>query len=76
MVTLVDGGSAVAEKDRERLTVYVERRLEQRFRQDADENYRSLSDHMNAILAEYYAEKDARRAATHAEDGEASSRGG
>lgn len=64
----------MAEKDRERLTVYVDSKLERRFREEAEQNYRTLSDHMNAILAEYYAAKDNRSGATTAE--EKSGRGG
>lgn len=48
------GGNQVADKNRVRLTVYVDAAVYDRFRKDAGKNYRSLSDHMNAILAEHY----------------------
>lgn len=55
-VILEKGGERVvsAEKDRVRLTVYVESEHERRFRAEAESMYRSLSDHMNAILSERY----------------------
>lgn len=70
LTTGTNGGqTTVAEKDRVRLTVYVDAPLEERFRREAEENYRSLSDHMNAILAEHYGTKDGKRAAAEAEKG-------
>lgn len=57
------GGQAVtAKKDRSRLTVYLDDPLFKRFKADADSQYRSLSDHMNAILAEHYGKQDEARA--------------
>jgi hypothetical protein len=54
VVEKISGGNQVADKNRERLTVYVDAAVYDRFRKDAERNYRSLSDHMNAILAEHY----------------------
>lgn len=44
----------MVKKDRERLTVYVDSEILERFKADADKMYRSMSDHMNAILASHY----------------------
>jgi hypothetical protein len=68
-VLINNGGTQVAEKNRERLTVYVDEAIYNRFRQDADSMYRSLSDHMNAILAEYYKNLDIANSATKADKG-------
>ncbi len=66
----IDGGfRQVADKDRVRLTVYVDSAIEERFRRDAEAMYRNLSDHMNAILAEYYSAKEKEAAKADKSDG-------
>jgi len=53
------GGQPVtAKKDRTRLTVYVDAPVFDRFINEATAKYRTLSDHMNAILAEHYAKQN------------------
>lgn len=56
---LEKGGERVlaAEKDRVRLTIYVDSDLHTQFRQEAENEIRSLSDQMNSILAERYKEQ-------------------
>lgn len=64
------GGNQVADKNRERLTVYVDAAVYERFRKDAERMYRTLSDHMNAILAEHYStENGASKKAASTEKG-------
>lgn len=58
MVEQIGGQTVTAKKDRERLTVYIDSPVFKRFKLDADSQYRSLSDHMNAILAGYYDKQD------------------
>jgi hypothetical protein len=41
-------------KNRIRLTIYVDEKLHDAFVIEADQEYRSLSDHMNAILFEHF----------------------
>lgn len=53
-----DGGMVTAKKGRDRLTVYVDKDIIARFKVEADTMYRSMSDHINAILVEYYKTKD------------------
>lgn len=62
MVEQIGGQTVTARKDRERLTVYIDSPIFKRFKLDADSQYRSLSDHMNAILADYYGKQDEVRA--------------
>ena len=57
-----NGGIQVAPKNRDRLTVYVDSEILERFKVEADSMYRNWSDHMNAILSEYYSRKDESRA--------------
>lgn len=68
MATMKDltqnGGVQVAPKNRERLTVYVDSELLERFKMESDSMYRNWSDHMNAILSEYYNRKDSEGAAS------------
>lgn len=47
-----------AKKDRTRLTVYVDAPVFDRFINEASAKYRTLSDHMNAILAEHFAKQN------------------
>lgn len=54
----IGGQTVTAKKDRTRLTVYIDSPVFKRFKLDADDQYRSLSDHMNAILADYYGKQD------------------
>ncbi len=58
MVKPIGGQTVTAKKDRTRLTVYIDSPVFKRFKVDADAQYRSLSDHMNAILADYYGKQD------------------
>ncbi len=59
-----NGGGTVQKKNRERLTVYLDEQLYQRFVTEAEENYRSLTDHMNAIIAAHFEAVDAQIAAS------------
>ena len=62
--TRITGGSAVQKKNRERLTVYLDEQLYQRFVAEAEQEFRSLSDHMNAIIAAHFEAVDAQDAAS------------
>ena len=54
--------TVAAQKDRERLTIYVDSAYHKKFRSEASSSYRSLSDHMNAILAERYGKSNGKAA--------------
>ena len=58
----------MAVKDRDRLTVYVDKAMLERFKIDAEAMYRSMSDHINAVLAEYYARQNGRVASRNGEN--------
>ena len=60
----INGGGTVQKKSRERLTVYLDEQLYRRFVEEAEQNYRSLSDHMNAIIAAHFEAVDAQSAAS------------
>jgi hypothetical protein len=49
----------VADKNKsEKLTVYLTPELDERFREEAERNFRSFSDHMVAILTERYGRRN------------------
>jgi len=59
-----NGGGTVQKKNRERLTVYLDEQLYERFVAEAEQKYRSLTDHMNAIVAAHFEAVDAQNAAS------------
>jgi hypothetical protein len=65
----INGGVTVQKKNRERLTVYMDAQLYDRFVSEAGAKYRTLSDHMNAIINAHYEAVDAQTAATRKRSG-------